>query len=371
MLASISSDGSGDKLTEVSAERNEVLLVKGPEGALSLELTTLREGVARAILRFSPRNLKPSPEMSQALSEGLMRSGYSKILLQDSRKRVVRNALAPLGWKIGDAVPRTLDRTCSMVTTYDIPIDERLIDSNGDKPDISNTSQLSGISVDIGERKAWAFYSDDGDTARVVSELERRQGLLVAETAEDMSTVADCLVRFLAVSKKSWAVFSTDLGRFVRQFDPITMYRMVLERPTAYENRAEPLSSTNKKGVIRLFSEYYDETAIQSMFRLRRYRSAGNHEFCIVDGGFAIVRFEGDSGLLFDIYVTPARQGEGLGAELMRASLTALAGRVSSVYLHTSYLRAKRLYEKFGFRTTYSQLGLRLDEISLSPPGGR
>jgi hypothetical protein len=55
----------------------------------------------------------------------------------------------------------------------------------------------------------------------------------------------------------------------------------------------------------------------------------------------------------------------------MRCGITDLAGKVSACYLHTSYPRAKRLYEKYGFRTVYSQLGLRLDEISLKPPSAR
>jgi hypothetical protein len=55
----------------------------------------------------------------------------------------------------------------------------------------------------------------------------------------------------------------------------------------------------------------------------------------------------------------------------MRCGLTALAGRVGSCYLNTSYPRAKELYEKFGFRTAYTQLGLRLDELALTPPSTR
>ena len=52
----------------------------------------------------------------------------------------------------------------------------------------------------------------------------------------------------------------------------------------------------------------------------------------------------------------------------MRCALSSLAGRAGVVYLHTSYPRAKALYEKFGFRTTYSQLAVRLDEMSFVPP---
>ncbi len=55
----------------------------------------------------------------------------------------------------------------------------------------------------------------------------------------------------------------------------------------------------------------------------------------------------------------------------MRCALTDLAGKVSSCYLLTSYPRAKHLYEKFGFRTVYSQLGIRLDELALEPPSAK
>jgi ribosomal protein S18 acetylase RimI-like enzyme len=194
---------------------------------------------------------------------------------------------------------------------------------------------------------------------------------MVAKETDDLFEAGDCLVRFLAASRKSWAVFSTDLGRFIRKFDPTTMWRMVLERPVAYEHRCEALSSRNRSQAVKLFSEYYDESTMQSMFRMRRFRTDRNYSIHLIQGGFVITRLEGDTGLIFDIYVTPSRQGEGLGTELMRCALTDLAGKVSSCYLHTSYPRAKHLYEKFGFRAVYSQLGIRLDELALEPPSAK
>jgi GNAT superfamily N-acetyltransferase len=146
---------------------------------------------------------------------------------------------------------------------------------------------------------------------------------------------------------------------------------MVLERPVAFEHKCERLTSRNRSQAVKLFSEYYDESTMQSMFRLRRYRADRNYSIHMIQGGFVITRLEGDTGLIYDIYVTPSRQGEGLGAELMRCALTDLTGKASSCYLHTSYPRAKRLYEKFGFRVVYSQLGIRLDEIALEPPSAK
>jgi ribosomal protein S18 acetylase RimI-like enzyme len=331
----------------------------------------LREGVARAFPRVSPRNLRLTHETSSMLSESLSSRSYQRILVQDFRKRVLRKTFEQMGWKVERAVPNVLKHECSTITTYDLPLDDNLIDINGLKPDLANTNHMSGISVNLGGRKAWAFYSDDGDTARVVSEGERKQGMFVATRTEDIFETADCLLKFLAASKKSWAVFSVDIGRFVRQYDPIMLTRMSLERPKAFDHKGTPLSKSNRKEAIGLFSEYYDESTVQSMLRLRRFKADGNYSIFLVDGGFAITRLEGETGLIYDIYVNPSNQGRGLGEELMRCALTSLAGRVSSVYLHTSYPRAKKLYEKFGFKAVYEQLGIRLDEIALSPPQAR
>jgi len=372
MWGSISSEQRGGTLEkDTLCSKDDVILVKGPEGALSLELAPLREGVARAFPRFSPRNLKLSTESARALSDELSKRPYSRILVQDSKKRIIRRALGPMGWGVDWAIPRALKHECSMATTYDLPLEESLLDMNGAKPDLANTYNMHGIGIGLDGRRAWAFYTDEGDTARIISEGERKQGLMVAARTEDIFEVADCLVRSLAASKKSWAVFSTDMGRFVRDFDPITLMRLSVDSPRPFDHKAVPLSKENKMAALRLFSEYYDESILQSVLRLRRFKREGNYQVFFVDGGFAITKLEGDVGLLYDIYVTPSKQGQRLGSELMKCSLTSLAGKVSTVYLHTSYPRAKRLYEKFGFKAVYSQLGIRLDEIALTPPSAK
>lgn len=348
-----------------------MITVSESGGAISLEFMPIREGVARGFLRQSPRNPKFASDSIALLISELERRPYSRILVQDTRKNLVRRIMKSAGWGIGPAVPSTLRNKCSAVTTYDLPMDEKLVDSNGTKPDLSNTSSLSGISVDVGPRKAWAFFTEEGDQARVISESERKQGFLVASASEDLFTVADCLVRYLASMRKSWAVFSVDMGRFIRQFDPQTMFRMSLDAPKGFDHHALPLSSENRGAAVRLFSEYYDESLFQSRLRLRKFNADKNYTMHLVDGGFVITKLEGDSGLIYDIYVTPSRQGRGLGAELMRCALTDFVGRVSSCYLHTSYPRAKSLYEKFGFKTVYAQLGIRLDELALERPSAK
>lgn len=350
------------------AAKDDVVLIKATEGAVSLELVPLREGLARGFLRVSPRNLRLSHDSIDILSKELSARRFSTILVQDTKKRILSKHLVRAGWKIERAVPDRMTRKCSIVSTFDLPLDESLVDSNGERPDLANSSNMEGIGIALGDRKAWAFYTDDGETARIVSEKERRLGMLVATNTEDMFEAAECLVRYLASAGRSWAVFSVDMGRFIRQFDPITMIRMVCDRPKPFQHDAEPLSSSNKRELLRLFSEYYDESMVQSMLRLRRFRSDPCYAMFLLDGGFVITKLEGDTGLIYDIYVTPSKQGEGLGQELMKCGLTSLTGRVSTVYLHTSYPRAKRLYEKFGFKAVYSNLGIKLDEVALHPP---
>jgi len=334
-------------------------------------LVPLREGVARAFLRQSPRVPKLSDASVKRLVSELESRPYSKIIVQDSRKDIISKLMRGSGWRASRAIPNELGQKCSLVTTYDLPLREDLKDSSGLKPDLSKTSTMSGIEVPIGQRKGWAFFTEDGDQARIVSEEERKQGLLVATQSDDLFVVADCLVRYLSVSRKSWAVFSMDMGRFIRKFDPITMIRMTLDRPKGYQHAAVPISDKNKGELLGLFSEYYDESMLQARFRLRKFRADKNYSIFTVDGGFLINRLEGDTGLIYDIYVSPAHQGKGLGNELMKCAMTDFIGTVSSCYLHTSYPRAKSLYEKFGFKAVYSQLGIRLDELALERPSAK
>lgn len=348
--------------------RGDVIVVNSPTGSLSLELAPIADGRARAFLKQSPRNVRLDREHALLLGRHLADKGYSRILVQDNAKGTLRYAMPMAGWSVGRAIDTRLHSSCSVVTTYDLPLDESLIDERGCKPDTRDTSGMMGISIGTDDRRAWAFYTDEGDTARIVSEGERRQGMLVACSIDEMFLAADCLISFLALAGKKWAVFSTDLGRFIRKYDPATTWRMSLDRPTAFQHSVQPLSKETRRMAVSLFSEYYDESRFQAMLRLRSLARNPAYSIHVLDGGFVIVRLDGDAGLIYDIYVSPARQGEGLGGELMRCALTSLAGKASTVYLHTSYPRAKSLYEKFGFKTVYSQLVIRLDELVLTPP---
>ncbi len=355
-----------------SDAKPDVIIVTGGEGALSLELMPVREGVARGFLRESPHGLKLAQASIDKLSAELGKRPYQKIIVQDARNKILERALSQVGWRVSRNIPSEMQRECVLVTTYDLPIDETLTDSGGKPVDLGSSQELMGISISIpGGRRAWAFYTEDAETARIITEEERRQGMIVASEPKDIFMAADCLVRFLVSAKKKWAVFSSDLGRFIRQFDPTIMWRMTLENPKPHEHIAKRYSDESKSALLRLFSEYYDESALQSRFRLRRFKSDSHYSIYTVDGGFVINHLNGETGLIYDIYVSPAHQGKGLGKELMKCALTDLVGRATSVYLHTSYPRAKALYEKFGFRIAHTQLGIRLDEIVLSPPPAR
>ncbi|MBN1678291.1 MAG: GNAT family N-acetyltransferase [Candidatus Thermoplasmatota archaeon] len=349
-------------------QKDDVIVISCEQGTLSVEIMSLRDGVARAFLRASPRTLVLPDQAAQKLHRLLMVRPYSRILVQDNRRGLIKNTLSRQGWSISRAIRPKLPLQCSMMTPYDLPMDDSLFEPTGAAVDLRNTDQMHGIEIDLGPRKVWAFYTDDGDTARIIYEGERRLGMMVASNPEDFEIAGGCLLHFLSMAGKSWAVFSADMGRFIRKYDPITMWRMALERPRAFQHSAKPLSKQNKAEAVRLFSEYYDETKLQAMLRVRRLRSDPRYSMFLVDGGFVINRTDGETGLIYDIYVTPGKQGEGLGSELMKAALSNLAGKVNSSYLHTSYPRAKRLYEKFGFKVVHSQLGIRLDEIVLEPP---
>lgn len=351
-----------------SDSRDKVIVVRCDGGAVSFELMPISDYAARGFLRFSPRNLTLPESSASELSSILTHRGFNKIIVGDNKKGILRRALRRHGWSVERAIPLGSDRRSSPASVFDMPLDRNLVDLTGTQLDASGAGRLNGIRVDVGARKGWAFYGEEGSVARVISEPERRQGFLAAESPDDMFEVADALVRYLANKGKEVAVFSVDYGRFIRKFSPVEMWRMVLDRPIGYDHSVKPVDSSTKRMTARLFSEYYDESMMHSILKLRKFRADGNYSVFALDGGFVITRLEGDIGLIYDIYVTPGKQGEGLGEELMRCALTSLVGRVSSVYLHTSYPRAKRMYEKFGFKTSHTQLGIWLYESVLIPP---
>jgi len=339
-----------------------------PEGTVSFELLPVEDGLARAFLRVSPRNIKLGDDSSRKLGELLASTGYDRFLVQDTKRKLLTRTLAPQGWKVTRAIEPMVHSECSLVSAREIPLEQDLCDETGCRLDMRDTESLSAIRISTCGRSAWAAYTDEGYIARIVSEGPRRQGFFATELPEDIFETADSLVRFLVAAGKRWAVFSVGMGRYIRQFHPVDMWRMVLEAPATHQHSVLPLSHGNRKEAVRLFSDYYDELPIQARFRIGRFRSDRRFSIFVTDGGFVITKLDGEVGLIYDIYVTPSRQGQGLGDELMRCALTSLAGRASSVILHTSFPRARRLYEKFGFKVTYQQLGVVLDELQLQAP---
>ncbi len=352
----------GDRLTDV-------VEVRTSGGVVSAEMADLAPGTSRAYVRTSPRGLRLSAEDSRALFRAFEAHGSQVVYSHDSRRRLLRKAGSQAGWSVERAVPPDVQHPHSIVSSHDLPLDEDLVDEHGRTPDLFNSGHMMGLSVDVGPRKAWAFYTDEGTTARVVSEESRRWGMFVCYDPSDIQAASDTLLAFLSSARKTWAVYSRNFEDLVAPYHPALLSRMVLDRPTQHDHCAVPLGRAHRKAVAALFSEYYDEHIINSMVRLRTFEASRDFTVHVVDGGFVVLKTEGDRGLIYDIYVTPSRQGQGLGDELLRCAASHFAGRTESIYLHTSYPRARRLYEKHGFREDYSHLAIRLDEqvMSASP----
>lgn len=340
-------------------------------GHASLEFVPVSGDAARAFLRCSPKGLRVDGACSERFGESLTGTGFAEILVQDNKAKFIEHALSTTDWGVARAIADRVMHGYRIVSTSDLPLEEDLVDHSGEPLDLTDTGHMIGLQFELGKRDIWAFYSDEGETARMAPSGERRNGMLVGFTEEDTLLAAEELVRFLAAARKSWAVFPLEMADLIGRFRPTTTYRMELERPTAYDHTVEPLSRDNRKEAVALFSEYYDEGWLNSMFRLRRLASDKAYSVHVADGGFVIVRFDKELGLVYDIYVTPSRQGEGIGEELMRCAIDAFSGRVERAYLHTSYPRAKRLYEKFGFTERSSHLVMRLDEVLLTAPPSR
>jgi len=348
-----------------------VVNVCSSAGAVSLEMLPLSEGVVRAFVRSSPRKLRLDDEQGRKLSDSMLESSCSRILAQDTKTKMLSRSLYAQGWTVSRAIDPKMERKHSVVGTSDLPLDYNLVDQDGKPVDLSNTGHMMGLCIPVEDRHAWAFYNDEGETARVITNGAARTGMMVVTESEDLPLMADQLVKFLTMAKKSWAVVSPDVGHHLSRYHPTPAFRMELESPAEQDHSAQPLSRANRDSATSLFSEYYDENRFKAAARVRRLYRDKAYSVFLADGGFVIVRYEKEMGLLYDIYVTPSKQGEGMGDDLMRCAIDAIHGRASGAYLHTSFPRAKRLYEKYGFRTVSSHMLLRLDEIALTPPPSR
>lgn len=346
----------------------DVISTRTDEGAVSIEMLPMSDDTARAFLSCSPRNLRLRDEDARKLGDSLADFGYSTILAQDNRSGFLRRALSTANWSVRKAIDPHVEHRYSIVTTSDLPLEEDLVDHMGRPLDLTNTGHMVGLQLELEGRDVWAFYSDEGDSARVHPSGERRTGMFAGYSVDDTRLAANQLVRFFATAKKTWSVFSMELDDMVRSFSPRVTYRMELESPDKGDHSVQPLSRKNRSDGVALISEYNDEGWLAASLRLRRMARDKAFSVFLTDGGFVIVRLEGNTGLIYDIYVTPSKQGSGTGSELMRCALDYLSGRVGKVYLHTSYPRAKRLYEKFGFREVSSHLVVRLDEVLLTRP---
>ena len=355
----------------MESEECHVVHVSTDHGDASLELLPLSKHAARAFVRCSPRSLRTDRESSEQLVGSLADTGYPEILAQDNRAKFLERAISPTDWMVEKAISPHIEHKYTIVSTGDLPLEEDLVDHSSEPVDLTDTSHMIGLQFELDGRSIWAFYSDEGEAARVIPSGDRRTGMLIGLTEEDARLAADNLVRFLVTAKKSWAVFPMELGDLIGQFRPTTTYRMELEDISSHDHAAEPLSRENRKEAVSLFSEYYDESWLSALFRVRKLASDKAYSVFLADGGFVIVRFDNDLGLVYDIYVTPSRQGEGIGNELMKCAISAFSGRVEKAYLHTSYPRAKRLYKKFGFTEKSSHLVVRLDEILVRSPPSR
>ena len=301
-------------------------------GSASLELVPLEDGLARCHLRQSPRGLRLTRAESEDLSSSVAGRAHAGMLAHDTRGRFLARTLGGCGWSVGRALETVSHPRCNITTPHDLPLDEELVDERGGRLELDGTGRMTGIHVAIGgDRDAWAFYTDEGDTARVATFNGRRYGFAVARSEEDIDIAFDSLIRFLVTARKSWAVFDMDMEGRLSPYHPSVTHRMELEDPGRSPHAARALAKADRRSVTTMFSEYYDESTLASSLRLRRYARNAAYSVFVADRGFVIVRLEGDTGLIFDIYVAPERQGEGVGDELMRCALDSLSGRASTV----------------------------------------
>jgi len=356
-------------------DRVSVLVMQDAKGrsCVSIEPARQSDGCLRLFKEFSGSGFSTDEERIGRMNAFLSTMPADRLIFEDTR----RSLLAKLLKKCGYRKVRTYDfQKGGKVSwpSWDGRVREEGMFGVAEGWQLQpghafRRLSLSDRSGAVGE----IMFTDFGRFVRAKANEFGSEGFGFVHDGRSPSSLLLALAGELLNERKRYLILGPEYAEHVGPVHPFPLWHMSSSSQKSYDHGCRIATGTDLKAVAKLVSEYEDLDAGAALTSVTNsfYNPAFRFILPPDGGGFSLIKFmDNAQGMVNDLYVTPARQGKGVGDELTRASLSMLSESCLTIRLNTIYPRARRLYEKYGFKVAYEDLCVALRQSTMARAGG-
>jgi GNAT superfamily N-acetyltransferase len=337
---------------------------------LSIEPSLQEDGSIRLFKEFSGTSFSPNEESDERLVAFLEGIEAKKIIFEDTRKALLAKLLKRIGYRFTKTYefPRGIKvrwRAWNEPTSPDMRY--LGIEETWQAPICQSSRRLSLSDKDgaIGE----IVFMDYGRFVRAKANRFGSEGFGLVERGRDPSILLTSLAREMVKERKRYLILGPEYSVISKPVHPFPLWHMTISRQGEYRHGCRFASDSDAGILANLTSEYEDSDIKTAFARVMKNYQNPSFRYLLAPGneGFALIRFmEAAEGMINDVYVSPQHQGKGVGDELTRGAITALSKNCLNIHLNTIYPRAKRMYERYGFKIQYEDLCVALNQQTMA-----
>jgi len=341
------------------------------KSCISIEPFLQDDGDLRLFKEFSRSSFSSDDESIRHLGEFLGSMPSDRVIFEDTR----RSLLAKLLKKTGYRRVKTYDFPKGAKTSWpawnsQTPPEGRFGVVGDWQPQPGHSFRrmlLSDKEGVVGEM----IFTDFGRFARAKANEFGSEGFGYVNDGRSPSMLLVALVGELLKERKRYLILGPEYAKHIGPIHPFPLWHMASKSQGSYGHGCRPATGSDLKALAKLVSEYEDIEKNAALASVTNSFYNPSFRFILPPegGGFSLIKFlNGAEGMINDLYITPASQGKGIGDDLTRASLDLLSESCLNIRLNTIYPRARRLYEKYGFKVVYEDHCVALRQSTMVRP---
>lgn len=354
--------------------RIPVLVMDDAKGRACISIEPFRQGDGdlRLFKEVSGGGFSSDDRSIKRLSDFLRSMAADRVIFEDTRKSLLSKLLRKSGYRRVKVYGSQKGSKVSWPSwNGQVPQGEALFGvAEGWRLPAGHTFRRMCLS-DRGGAVGEMLFTDFGRFARAKANEFGSEGFGFALGGRSPSLLLQALVGELLKEGKRYLILGPEYADFVQPVHPFPLWHMGSSSQGSYDHGCRPAGGSDLSTLAKLVSEYEDIDRSAALSNVTRTFYNPSFRFLLPpnNDGFSLIRFmEGAQGMINDLYITPASQGKGIGDDLTRASIDLLSESCISTRLNTIYPRARRLYEKYGFKVIYQDFCVALKQSLMAAP---